>query len=386
MLACSRAVLLSRGWQAGLPFTILRPPSTRAHPHASKFIVATSQHMMQMRTNLMLLLLLAGCGTTRWSDTARTATEQLLISTAIDRAINQIDFKPLAGKDVYFDAQYLRGVTDEQYIISSIRQHLLASGCTLKSKREEATYVVEARAGAIGTNRHDVMIGIPALNVPAPLALAGVPPTIPEIPLAKTTDQKGVAKLGLFCYNQKTGRAVWQSGVFPIVTNAKDTWILGTGPFSRGSIYDGTRFAGSRILLPFGRRRPGPPMPQPPIPVTAEAVFTEPEPLVNDNSGAAEQPVQAQAPNQNDRAALERQDDSEATPAAHIVRLPPADLEERPDLQEKLEQAQKKRQQDTDQPSQADEPASNARADNAAEDPPRAGPFNWLQPRTWFEP
>lgn len=338
-----------------------------------------------MRTNLLLLLLLVGCGTTRWSDTARTATEQLLISTAIDRAINQIDFKPLAGKDVYFDAQYLEGVTDEKYIVSSIRQHLLASGCTLKSSREEATYVVEARAGAIGTNRHDVMIGIPAFNMPAPLALAGVPPTIPEIPFAKTTDQKGVAKLGLFCYNQKSGRPVWQSGVFPIVTNAKDTWILGIGPLSRGSIYDGTRFAGSRILLPFGRRRPAPPMPQPPIPVTAEAVFTEPETLVDDNSKSPQQPVQAQAPDQNDRAAQERQDASEVMPAGHIVRLPPVDLQERPDLREKLEQAHKKQQQKRD-PSQADQPASNALEDNAAEAPPRAGPFNWLQPGTWFQP
>jgi hypothetical protein len=345
-----------------------------------------AQRSMHRLPLLALWLLLAGCGTTRWSDTARTATEQLLISTAIDRAINQMDFRPLAGKDVYLDAQYLQGVTDEKYIVSSIRQHLLASGCTLKSNREEATYVVEARAGAVGTNRHDVMIGIPAVNVPAPLALAGVPPAIPEIPFAKTTDQKGVAKLGLFCYNQKTGKAVWQSGVFPIVTNAKDTWILGTGPFSRGSIYDGTRFAGSRILLPFGRRRPGPPMPQPPIPVTAEAVFTEPKALVEDASGQQQPPVQARTPDQNDRAAHEDVDDSQVTPAGHIVRLPPVELEERPDLREKLERAQEERERKADQPAQAEPRASNDRGDDANAAPPRAGPFHWLNPSTWFEP
>lgn len=352
--------------------------------HTSKSIGAVAHGMIRFPTSLAAVLLatVAGCGTTRWSDTSRTATEQLLLSTAIDRAINQIDFRPLAGKDVYFDPQYLQGVTDERYIVSSIRQHLLASGCTLKANREEATYVVEARAGAVGTNRHDVMIGIPAVNVPAPLAMAGVPPAIPEIPFAKTTDQKGVAKLGLFCYNQKTGRAVWQSGVFPIVTNAKDTWILGTGPFSRGSIYDGTRFAGSRILLPFGRRRPGPPMPQPPIPVTAEAVFTEPEVLVEDASGKPQQPVQARAPDQNDRAALEDEDESRVLPAGHIMRLPPVELEERPDLRKMLEQAQKERQEP---PPQNEQRASTARGDNAAA-PPRAGPFHWLQPGTWFDP
>ena len=42
--------------------------------------------------------LLAGCGTTKWSDSPRTATEQLLISDAVDRAISEIDFSALANK------------------------------------------------------------------------------------------------------------------------------------------------------------------------------------------------------------------------------------------------------------------------------------------------
>ena len=33
-----------------------------------------------------------GCGTTRSSDTLRTATEQLLISDAVDRAIQSVNF------------------------------------------------------------------------------------------------------------------------------------------------------------------------------------------------------------------------------------------------------------------------------------------------------
>ncbi|MBL8828999.1 MAG: hypothetical protein JNM18_18605, partial [Planctomycetaceae bacterium] len=72
-----------------------------------------------------------GCGTTRMSDTFRTGTEQLLLSTAIDRAINDMDFSTLAGRDVYFDPQYLRGITDEGYVVSSIRQKLLACGVYL---------------------------------------------------------------------------------------------------------------------------------------------------------------------------------------------------------------------------------------------------------------
>ena len=198
-------------------------------------------------TLLLSLVLLSGCGTTRMSDTLRTGTEQILLSAAIDRSISEMDFSELRGKDVYFDPQYLRGVSDEGYIVSSIRQRLLAEGVFLKSVRDDATYVVEARAGAVGTNRQDVLVGIPQTSLPTGALTAGVPSVIPEIPFAKKTHQKGVAKIAVFAYNQLTGQALWQSGATPITADAKDTWIFGTGPFQRGSIYAGASFAGQRV-------------------------------------------------------------------------------------------------------------------------------------------
>ena len=75
-----------------------------------------------------LVIASGGCGTTRMSDTLRTGTEQILISAAIDRSINGMNFEELKGKDVYFDPQYLKGVSDEGYLVSSIRQRLLAEG------------------------------------------------------------------------------------------------------------------------------------------------------------------------------------------------------------------------------------------------------------------
>jgi hypothetical protein len=113
-----------------------------------------------------VMLFVIGCGTTRMSDTLRTGTEQLLLSAAVDRSISEMDFSILNGKDVFFDPQYLKGVSDEGYIVSSIRQRLLAEGAFLKAVRDEATYVVEARAGAVGTNRQDVLIGIPQTSLP----------------------------------------------------------------------------------------------------------------------------------------------------------------------------------------------------------------------------
>src|SRR5687768_13242341 len=139
-----------------------------------------------------LLAAAVGCGSTRWSDTQRTATEQMLISDAVDRSINQLDFRVLSGKDVYFKEDFLKGTVDQLYVASSIRQHLLATGCILKEKPEEATYIVEARAGAGGTDRHDLLFGVPAFSLPA-IAVGGVgsPQPSRSIPFAKKTDQRG---------------------------------------------------------------------------------------------------------------------------------------------------------------------------------------------------
>lgn len=233
---------------------------------------------------------LTGCGTTRWTDTPRTATEQLLVSNAIDQAVNQIDFRELAGKDVYFDDQYLAGIVDEKYVISSLRQHLLANGCVLKEFRDDATYIVEARAGAVGTDRHELLLGVPQVNVPSFLPTPiGVPSSIPEIPFAKSTDQKAIAKIAVFAYNRQTGRPVWQSGITPSHSTAKDTWLAGAGPFQSGTIYKGTNFAGGPLGLPFISEEGGTDEPRPLIPVSAEMVFSEaPKPVESEGVQVAE--------------------------------------------------------------------------------------------------
>ncbi len=179
-----------------------------------------------------------GCGTTRWSDTSRTATEQLLVSDAIDRAVDRIDLSPLYGQSVYLDETYLRGVVDEKYLISSLRQHMLANGLQVKDQRDEADFVIEARAGAVGTSRQEVLYGIPAVNLPS-MGPFVAPAAIPEVPLAKRTEQQGVAKIAMFAFENKTGNRVWQSGIERVAASARDIWLFGAGPFQRGTIYRG---------------------------------------------------------------------------------------------------------------------------------------------------
>ncbi|MEX0585889.1 MAG: DUF6655 family protein [Pirellulales bacterium] len=216
---------------------------------------------------------LAGCGTTRWTDTSRTGTEQLLLSDAVDRAVSEVNFRGLAGKTVYFDQQFLKD--DNHYLISSFRQQLLACGCVLKEKREDAEFVVEARAGAVGTDRHDLLYGVPATNLPTLAPIPGMPTAIPEIPLAKRTAQRGVAKIAVFAYHRESGKAIWQSGVNQVASDAKNTWVFGVGPFQSGSIFRGTAFAGRKLSNPLARGDGGA-RDAHPVWTTKEAFFEDP--------------------------------------------------------------------------------------------------------------
>jgi hypothetical protein len=216
---------------------------------------------------LGFLALALGCGTTRMTDTQRTATEQLLVSSAVDQAVAGLDLHCLAGKSVFLDTQYLDGVVDRGYLVSSLRQQLLDAGCLLQEERARATYVVEARSGGIGTDRHSLLVGIPQTQVPA--FMPGQPTQIPEIPFAKKTDQNGVAKIALFAYNRLTGQPVWQSGVLQALSTSGDLWLLGAGPFQNGSIRRHAGFAGQPLLLPTFNEEAGP------TPVVASAQLTE---------------------------------------------------------------------------------------------------------------
>ena len=197
---------------------------------------------------------LSGCGTTRWTDTRRTATEQMLISDAIDRAVSRIDFRLLAGKEVYLDTSFLGETVDKEYLTSTLRQQMVSTGCVLKEKREQAAFVVEVRAGTVGTDRHDLLYGVPGFNLPT---FAG---PIPGRGAAEHVSGSGLGQADRSAGGRETrcvrlpsrerrrrlaigGRRRRQQRPRPVGVRA--------GPFQRGTIYDHTQFAGDDFHVPL---------------------------------------------------------------------------------------------------------------------------------------
>lgn len=214
-----------------------------------------------MITALFLMQVLAsGCGSTK----VFTATEQLLMSDAVDSAVAKLDFRPLGGAKVFLDTTYITAMgkqtvmpqihntmVNSDYVISAIRQQMIAAGCLLVDTKDLADVICEARCGAIGLDGHSVTYGLPANNflssASSVVGGGGNLPAIPELSLAKRELKSAASKVAVFAYDRETREPVYQTGIAQAGSNARDTWFLGIGPIQQGTIYRGTRFAGKRF-------------------------------------------------------------------------------------------------------------------------------------------
>jgi hypothetical protein len=157
---------------------------------------------------LAVALALCGCTTERESNPDRTATEQLLISTAAERAASKLALQMPAGSKVFVDASNFEGV-DAKYAIAAMRAHLLAHGNRLVDDKAKADDIVEIRAGALSMDQNALLIGIPKITLPIPLA--GQLST-PEIALFKRDRRLGLAKFAAVGYSASDGRMVAMAG------------------------------------------------------------------------------------------------------------------------------------------------------------------------------
>ena len=162
--------------------------------------------MLRLATTFAIAALaLCACSTERQSNPPRTATEQLLISTAADRALDALDLSIPEGTTVFVNAEHFEG-TDSKYAVAAIRDHLLRQGAALVAERGQAQAVVELRAGALSIDEIETLVGLRSFDVPVPLASA--PLKLPEVALYKKTERKGVARIAVTTYGASDGKLI----------------------------------------------------------------------------------------------------------------------------------------------------------------------------------
>ena len=151
---------------------------------------------------LGLTLLLGACASTSETNPSRTATEQLLVARAADRAVEGLTLPIPSGSQVFVDASYFQA-ENAAYAISAIRNALSDAGYALAPSKAEADAVFELRAGALSLEQMRRVVGLPDMRVPINDTFNVV--SIPELSVYSRRDRVGVAEFSGFLYEPGTG-------------------------------------------------------------------------------------------------------------------------------------------------------------------------------------
>lgn len=176
--------------------------------------------------------MLTGCSIYNMSNPPRTVTEQLLLSTAADRAIASVSFAELAHKKVYLEGAYFYSY-DSNYVMGTIRDALSRAGALLEPSPTNSEIIVEARSGGLSIDPSSTLVGVPQTGLPIPLSGTL---SIPELALYKADRQHAMAKLAILAYSAKTREHIFSSG--PMVGKAYNRYfkVLGMITWTRTDI------------------------------------------------------------------------------------------------------------------------------------------------------
>ncbi len=167
------------------------------------------------------------CGTVRETLPARSATEQLMISTAADRAIAKLPADVVEGKNVFIEVKNLDGY-DKPYVIERLRKEVSDKKGLLAPAADKADVVFEVASGALSVDKVNFLFGMPELPLPIPSAETF---KIPEIPIIKRMKYHSHAKILITVIDPKTNKSI--VALDPFYGKVKDVywWFFFIGPF-----------------------------------------------------------------------------------------------------------------------------------------------------------
>ncbi len=187
-----------------------------------------SPRLLAVVAVLSATLVFWGCGAFRETHPARSASEQLLISGAVDAALVNMPGDWMEGRVIYLETAHLDAY-DAEYLVQKLRNTVLANGGRLTSEREEAEVILEVASGGLSTDEGRWLLGVPETPVPIPFMDAL---RIPELPLFKMVTHAGKAKLIATAVDPDSGASYAELPVFYGRVRHRYWWALLVGPFT----------------------------------------------------------------------------------------------------------------------------------------------------------
>jgi hypothetical protein len=172
---------------------------------AKKFAPMRAAAVMAAST---IAVAFTGCTTIQTTTPPRAATEQLLLSTSVDRALANADLTIFAGDKVYLDTTYFDSY-DPKYATGAIRDTLSREGALLVDTAAASDVIIEARSGALSIDNSQTLFGIPGIGAPVPLAGTI---SLPEIAFYKAERQHAYTKFALLAFIRQSRAHLYSSG------------------------------------------------------------------------------------------------------------------------------------------------------------------------------
>jgi len=155
--------------------------------------------------SVVLVWLLSACSSTqKITNSARTATEQLLITEAVMRSLPKQPDSPLPIPKSAIIKLDLTGISADKDIVRGIILRWLGQyGYTVQD--EKATHRINIIVEALGTELGTTFFGIP------PIQASLIPISLPELSFYKADNQTGYARFHLDIFELPSGRFIASS-------------------------------------------------------------------------------------------------------------------------------------------------------------------------------
>ena len=162
------------------------------------------------------------------TNTARSAIEQYLLATTIERLTVHAGLEKYKGKKVFFEYGYLAPQTDKDYVKGRLEMIVSKNNCLIVAKQADADVMIQPLCGVLATDHDTFLIGTPPLPVPVPYCDLNI--VIPEIPIFKRYSRRAYGRMAFNVFDAKTRKCL-ETIPFVNASAYQNNWIVLLIPF-----------------------------------------------------------------------------------------------------------------------------------------------------------
>ncbi|HEX5067090.1 MAG TPA: hypothetical protein VFY49_13305 [Myxococcota bacterium] len=169
---------------------------------------------------LMFGALGMGCAFGARTELPRSASQQLLATQAVVRALDQFDFPDLHGKKVMVHVGAPGDAVDAEFLRTAVQIELFEEAARVVATPEDADLVLGVLVGSMGLDIRGRFFGIEGTEG------GWVPFTIPELALYKRTRTRGFARAEFALVDPRSGELIERSHAVEGNTQGVSTTLL----------------------------------------------------------------------------------------------------------------------------------------------------------------